>query len=65
MGSCVPINERDWVGSITFSGLGSGGILADDMGLGKTIQVLALLQRRRSPTGQGTFSGDRSTLAGL
>ena len=25
-----------------------GGILADDMGLGKTIQVLALLQRRRS-----------------
>jgi SNF2 family DNA or RNA helicase len=27
---------------------GFGGILADDMGLGKTIQVLALLQRRRS-----------------
>ena len=25
-----------------------GGILADDMGLGKTVQVLALLQRRRS-----------------
>ena len=25
-----------------------GGILADDMGLGKTIQVLALLQKRRS-----------------
>ena len=25
-----------------------GGILADDMGLGKTIQVLALLQRRKS-----------------
>jgi superfamily II DNA or RNA helicase len=25
-----------------------GGILADDMGLGKTIQVLALLQRRRT-----------------
>ena len=27
---------------------GFGGILADDMGLGKTIQVLALLQQRRS-----------------
>ena len=27
---------------------GFGGILADDMGLGKTIQVLAMLQRRRS-----------------
>jgi superfamily II DNA or RNA helicase len=27
---------------------GFGGILADDMGLGKTVQVLALLQRRRS-----------------
>jgi superfamily II DNA or RNA helicase len=31
--------------------LGFGGCLADDMGLGKTIQVLALLDRRRSDNG--------------
>jgi superfamily II DNA or RNA helicase len=32
---------------------GFGGCLADDMGLGKTIQVLALLEERRSIRGNG------------
>ncbi len=35
-------------------GLGFGGCLADDMGLGKTVQVLALLEERRS---SGTATG--------
>jgi superfamily II DNA or RNA helicase len=36
---------------------GFGGCLADDMGLGKTIQVLALLQERRSERSSGKSSG--------
>jgi SNF2 family DNA or RNA helicase len=41
--------QRDGLGWLDYlQQFGFGGILADDMGLGKTIQVLALLQRRRS-----------------
>jgi superfamily II DNA or RNA helicase len=41
--------QREGLGWLAFlSELGFGGCLADDMGLGKTIQVLALLQRRKS-----------------
>ncbi|MDR1027803.1 MAG: DEAD/DEAH box helicase [Clostridiales Family XIII bacterium] len=37
----------------TLENLGFGGILADDMGLGKTVEVLALLESRRSEAGSG------------
>ncbi len=41
--------QRDGLGWLEFlQRLGFGGCLADDMGLGKTIQVLALLEARRS-----------------
>ncbi|MEA2162044.1 MAG: hypothetical protein QOK37_171 [Thermoanaerobaculia bacterium] len=41
--------QREGLGWFTFlRDLGFGGCLADDMGLGKTIQVLALLDQRRS-----------------
>ena len=41
--------QREGLGWLDYlQRFGFGGILADDMGLGKTIQVLALLQRRRS-----------------
>ena len=41
--------QREGLGWLDFlPRFGFGGILADDMGLGKTIQVLALLQRRRT-----------------
>jgi len=43
--------QRDGLGWFAFlEELGFGGCLADDMGLGKTIQVLALLEGRRSKT---------------
>lgn len=41
--------QREGLGWLDYlQRFGFGGILADDMGLGKTIQVLALLQRRRT-----------------
>lgn len=41
--------QREGLGWLTFlQQFGFGGCLADDMGLGKTIQVLALLEMRRS-----------------
>ena len=48
-----------WLDSLT--GLGLGGCLADDMGLGKTVQVLALLERRRSVR-RGPGDGRRPSL---
>ncbi len=41
---------------------GFGGCLADDMGLGKTIQVLALLEARRSARAAGTDDAPRPSL---
>lgn len=41
--------QRDGLGWLNFlQSFGFGGCLADDMGLGKTIQVLALLEARRT-----------------
>ena len=41
--------QREGLGWLLFlQSLGLGGCLADDMGLGKTVQVLALLERRRT-----------------
>ncbi|MCP5021572.1 MAG: helicase SNF2 [bacterium] len=48
--------QADGVGWFAFlRKMGLGGCLADDMGLGKTIQVLSLLESRR--TGQGKLEG--------
>ncbi|HEX4682011.1 MAG TPA: SNF2-related protein, partial [Gemmatimonadaceae bacterium] len=45
--------QSEGLGWFTFlRDLGFGGCLADDMGLGKTIQVLALLDQRRSEEGK-------------
>jgi SNF2 family DNA or RNA helicase len=42
--------QREGLGWFAFlERFGFGGCLADDMGLGKTVQVLALLESRRSP----------------
>ncbi|HYR29070.1 MAG TPA: SNF2-related protein, partial [Thermoanaerobaculia bacterium] len=44
--------QAEGLGWFTFlRELGFGGCLADDMGLGKTVQVLALLDRRRTENG--------------
>jgi len=41
--------QREGLGWLSFlEELGFGGCLADDMGLGKTVQILALLESRRS-----------------
>jgi superfamily II DNA or RNA helicase len=41
--------QKEGLGWLEFlRGFGFGGCLADDMGLGKTVQVLALLEKRRS-----------------
>ena len=41
--------QREGLGWFEFlQRFGFGGCLADDMGLGKTVQVLALLESRRS-----------------
>jgi superfamily II DNA or RNA helicase len=45
--------QRQGLGWFAFlERFGFGGCLADDMGLGKTVQVLALLESRRSPNGK-------------
>ena len=45
---CASTSAKDSAGSISCATFGLGGCLADDMGLGKTVQVLALLDSRRT-----------------
>jgi superfamily II DNA or RNA helicase len=53
--------QREGLGWLNFlQQFGLGGCLADDMGLGKTVQVLALLDAERGPTGE---RADRSTVS--
>ena len=55
--------QREGFGWFTFlRELGLGGCLADDMGLGKTVQVLALLEERRSPEQASLVVAPRSVV---
>jgi len=47
-----------WLGFLREFGL--GGVLADDMGLGKTVQVLALLEAKRTAKGKANGNGNGS-----
>jgi superfamily II DNA or RNA helicase len=54
--------QREGLGWLHFlRQFGFGGCLADDMGLGKTVQVLALLESRRSQRGPGAAARDLET----
>ncbi|MGH7137440.1 MAG: SNF2-related protein, partial [Pirellulales bacterium] len=55
--------QRDGLGWLLFlEEFGFGGCLADDMGLGKTIQVLALLETRRTLRGVADSGVDGPSL---